>query len=404
MSPTAVAAKQQASIKIPLTEGNIRNGHVYLREYLWFFPKTAIRGERSGDPSAESCILELPSGSAIETDIDAGKAIFRWRGWRKLFRQMNAAAGDSVVFTRLERGRYGITVEHNIFDGIGQSNITDATQVQTPRPTRTVERCNDLSGDEWLRYSLSIWSDIRKTQEESSINHPAMFPSMLCERLISMFLPRRGGHQILDPFMGSGSTLLAARNLGKTGIGFEISPAYVELATARLEQKSLFQKSAPPFHILPNDARQMEDQIKPASIDLCITSPPYWDILNQKRSADNKEVRHYGNLDHDLGIIADYERFLAELQSVFKRVLNVLRPGAYCAVVVMDIRKKSRFFPFHTDLADRLTQIGFIFDDLIIWDRRHEYNNLRPLGYPAVFRVNKVHEYILLFQRPVDLA
>ena len=44
--------------------------------------------------------------------------------------------------------------------------------------------------------------------------------------------------------------------------------------------------------------------------------------------------------------------------------------------------------------------VGFLFDDIIIWDRRRDYNNLRPLGYPSVFRINKVHEYILIFQKP----
>ena len=44
--------------------------------------------------------------------------------------------------------------------------------------------------------------------------------------------------------------------------------------------------------------------------------------------------------------------------------------------------------------------IGFLFDDLIIWDRKYEYNNLRPLGNPSVFRINRVHEYILIFQKP----
>ncbi len=36
----------------------------------------------------------------------------------------------------------------------------------------------------------------------------------------------------------------------------------------------------------------------------------------------------------------------------------------------------------------------------IIWDRRTEYNSLRPLGYPSRSRVNKVHEYALIFQKP----
>jgi DNA modification methylase len=77
-----------------------------------------------------------------------------------------------------------------------------------------------------------------------------------------------------------------------------------------------------------------------------------------------------------------------------------MRPGAYCCVIVMDLRKKSAFYPFHSDIADFMRDIGFVYDDIIIWDRRHEYNNMRPLGYPSVFRVNKAHEFILIFQKP----
>ena len=51
------------------------------------------------------------------------------------------------------------------------------------------------------------------------------------------------------------------------------------------------------------------------------------------------------------------------------------------------------------DITTKLREIGFTLDDIIIWDRRQEYNNLRPLGYPNVFRVNKVHEFILIFQK-----
>jgi hypothetical protein len=51
------------------------------------------------------------------------------------------------------------------------------------------------------------------------------------------------------------------------------------------------------------------------------------------------------------------------------------------------------------DITAKMQEIGFTLDDIIIWDRRQEYNNLRPLGYPSVFRVNKVHEFILIFQK-----
>jgi hypothetical protein len=52
------------------------------------------------------------------------------------------------------------------------------------------------------------------------------------------------------------------------------------------------------------------------------------------------------------------------------------------------------------DITNFMQEIGFILDDIIIWDRRREYNNLKPLGYPFVFRVNKIHEYILIFLKP----
>lgn len=66
----------------------------------------------------------------------------------------------------------------------------------------------------------------------------------------------------------------------------------------------------------------------------------------------------------------------------------------------MDLRKKSNFFPLHMDLALLMQDIGFTLDDIIIWDRRTEYNSLRPLGHPSVFRINRVHEYIMVFQKP----
>jgi hypothetical protein len=68
--------------------------------------------------------------------------------------------------------------------------------------------------------------------------------------------------------------------------------------------------------------------------------------------------------------------------------------------VVMDIRKKSKFYPFHIDISLLMEEIGFDLDDIIIWDRRREYNNVRPLGYPSVFRINKVHEFIMIFKKP----
>ncbi len=188
--------------------------------------------------------------------------------------------------------------------------------------------------------------------------------------------------------------------MGRIGLGFETNPEYVQLGLRRLASKQLWQEEENESHIYTADARDALDFVDQNNIDLVFTSPPYWDILSQKRSADGKDVRDYGNARKDLGKINDYQEFLSELAAVFALMLKALKPGKYCIVNVMDLRKKSTFYPLHSDLADKMQSIGFIFDDLFIWDRRHEYNNMRPLGYPSVFRVNKCHEYLLIFQKP----
>lgn len=288
-----------------------------------------------------------------------------------------------------------------------QQELIAREEGKPPRAKRTLHRANDLDGTQWLRNSISVWDDIRKTPEEHSLKHPAMFPVQLVTRLIESFT-RSDQTQILDPFVGVGSTAIAAEALSKVGIGFDISEKYLAKAMARPrlspsllgyanngEAKAAGRRV---FHC--DDAKNLLNHVAPNSIDFVATSPPYWDILLQRRSADYKEIRNYGDSNADLGRIPEYDAFLEALATVFASVLIALKPGSYCCVVVMDLRKGSRFYPFHSDLASRMESIGYIYDDLIIWDRSHEYNNLRPLGHPSVFRINKVHEYILIFKKP----
>lgn len=258
-------------------------------------------------------------------------------------------------------------------------------------------KCNALDGKRWLQNSISVWSDLRKTADEQRLKHPAQFPVSLVARLIASFLPE-GPHTVLDPFSGSGSTVVAAYQSGKQGIGIELSESYRDLSQQRLLAVSPAATEQCPVHL--GNALDVRRWVADDSIDLCITSPPYWNILGQKRTADYKSIRHYGNLPGDLSLLPHYDDYLKGLTQVFAEVWHTLKPGAHCAIVVMDLRQKDRFFPLHSDLATRLIEVGYRWDDLIIWNRQADYNNLRPLGYPSVFRINKVHEYIVLMQKP----
>lgn len=248
-------------------------------------------------------------------------------------------------------------------------------------------RRNDLSGKEWLQNSFSIWRDIKKTPEEKRMNHPASFPSELAEKLIKTF--SRTGSHVLDPFNGIGSTMCACIKAGSSGIGIDLSEEFCRISQERCKSENI--------EIINGDSLQELKKFKDDTFDLCITSPPYWDILNMKRSADKKNINSYSNDNKDLGNISNYELFLDLLEQVFSEVYKILKSDKYCIINVMDIRKKDKFFPLHNDLTERMKKIGFIYDDIIIWDRQHDYNNMRPLGYPYRFRINKIHEYLLIF-------
>jgi len=272
------------------------------------------------------------------------------------------------------------------------------------------KKMNDLTGSQWLKNSFTIWRDIRKSKEEKSLKHPAMFPEQLAARLIESYTKKidddtKEPSVVLDPFSGMGTTILAAKNLGRQGIGTELNPNYVKIIKKRLkdtQSKLDNSESGPTPKIFKNNALNISKYLKVNSVNFCVTSPPYWDILNQKRTADDKEIRTYSNSKKDLGNIDDYQKFLDSLENIISKVFDVLKPKSRCAVIVMDIRKKAKFYPLHIDLTTRMQKIGFELDEFAIWDRQHEYNFMTTLGFPWVFRFNKVHEFICIYKKPED--
>lgn len=73
------------------------------------------------------------------------------------------------------------------------------------------------------------------TGKEKGNKHPAPMPLELAEHLVKL----SGGSRILDPFAGSGTTLLAARRLGQRAVGIELSPEYAAMCASRLSQQTL---------------------------------------------------------------------------------------------------------------------------------------------------------------------
>ena len=102
-----------------------------------------------------------------------------------------------------------------------------------------------ISGENHKKWFQQIWSGLTGA---STRHHPAPYPAELAERLIRMF--SFAGDTVLDPFLGTGTTSVAAAKFGRNSIGCEVDPAYFELAHLRLanETSSLFGQVAISVH------------------------------------------------------------------------------------------------------------------------------------------------------------
>jgi len=101
-------------------------------------------------------------------------------------------------------------------------------QGKAPRPTEEQKARSAMTKEEWNTYFSGHWNFAGAKQD----GHIAMFPEELPLRLIKMFA--FSGDTVLDPFMGSGTTSLAARNLGRNSAGYEINPEFIEIAKSKL--------------------------------------------------------------------------------------------------------------------------------------------------------------------------
>ena len=107
------------------------------------------------------------------------------------------------------------------------------------KPTEAQRRLSKLTKEEHGRWFRSIWTDVPGA---STREHPAPYPVELAYRLVRMF--SFADDTVLDPFLGTGTTTIAAMKAGRNSLGVEIDPAYLDLSVKRLraevDQLSLF--------------------------------------------------------------------------------------------------------------------------------------------------------------------
>jgi len=257
---------------------------------------------------------------------------------------------------------------------------------------------NQLSNKRWMQETKSVWFSDPPPRDPLKAQHPATFAESDIVRLIEFFT--KPGQRVLDPFVGSGSTLLACAQTGRLGVGIELVERWAEVSRARLDQVDGAERQ----EVLQGDARRVMAALEAESFDMVVTSPPYWMILRKdwdhkvraERKAKGLSTR-YSDEKNDLGNLESYDAFLGELGSVFAECGRVLKPRRYMCVIVSDFRHKSRFVAYHADIASVVESVGFSLEGITILVQDNK--NLYPYGVPFAFVSNIHHQYILVFRR-----
>ena len=267
---------------------------------------------------------------------------------------------------------------------------------------------NCLSAKEWLKAQLGVWqfSYERRDVRDKSL-HPATYPIALAARCIELFTHQ--GELVLDPFVGSGTTLVAARDGGRNAVGFDLSADYTDLCRQRLAQ-ALLDADHRQLAIC-DDARNAPHYLEPESVSLILTSPPYANLLNRKRKNKSRrsterrneqylKVEQYSQDGRDLGTLdlAHYERAIEE---IFGGLLPLLRPKAHCVINVPDMWWENTRVTLHVSVVNALRRAGYELRNTVIWDRTNIVNRVGIFGWPSNYiTMGTTFEYLLDFWRP----
>lgn len=281
-------------------------------------------------------------------------------------------------------------------------NIGNARSCKCPK-----SHINCMTPKEWLKCQLGVWQFFYESRDIRDKNlHPATFPISLSKKIIELFTHQ--GELVLDPFVGSGTTLIAAADLNRNAVGFDLQETYIKLCERRLsEQKVLFNNSRQVA--IKDDARNINKYLEPNSVSLIWTSPPYANLLNRPRKNKSRRFRNneqYGRIEqysqdpNDLDALS-LEDYTKAMGDIFESLLPLIRPRHHCVINVSDMWWENRRITIHIAIVEELRRRGYELRNIIIWDRTNIVNQIGIFGWPSNYiTMGVTFEYLLDFWRP----
>lgn len=266
---------------------------------------------------------------------------------------------------------------------------------------------NELTGAQWLYFTKSIHTTAYSSDHGHSLRkaHGANKPPQLMSDLIEFFT--RLGDRVLDPFAGVGGTLIGASICKKprSAFGIEINKKWIDIYSQVVAESNNEIKAQ---QMVQGDCLNVMKTLEAESFDFIVTDPPY-NIHLEKTMSKGDDPEAYANRRTDYNMHSDdpadlanlqsYEDYLSIMEQVFTSCYTLLKPQKYMVVIVRDAYQHGEYIFTHVDLARRAKLHGFIPKGEIIWYQAGA--RLRPYGYPFAYIPNIVHQYIVVFQKPV---
>lgn len=271
---------------------------------------------------------------------------------------------------------------------------------------------NCMTPKEWIKAQIGVWEFSYESRDIRDKDiHPAVFPIAMAKRAIELFTHE--GELVLDPFVGVGTTLVAAKDLKRNAVGFDLNLKYIKVSKERLAQTALAGNTQQEAFL--DDARNIDRYLEPETVKLVFTSPPYANLLNRPRLnksrrgdlRENKQflrVEQYSQDPRDLGTlgIEDYTKAMTE---IYRKILPLMKPKAHNVINVPDMWwrdvKYGRRIPVHIHVYHAMLDAGFELRNTIIWNRNNLVNKVGIFGWPSNYiTMGTTFEYLLDFWKP----
>lgn len=259
-------------------------------------------------------------------------------------------------------------------------------------------KINDLNLNRWKEYddilTESLWV---LDKRDKSGAHNAGYWGNFIPQIPNQFLRRytKQGECVLDTFLGSGTTLIECKRLGRNGIGIELLPEVAEMAKKNISREE--NKFNVKTDVVNADSAELDfkkelEKRNIKSVQFLIMHPPYWDII--KFSKNEKDLSNAKNI----------EEFLNLFGKIVDNTYDVLDKGRYFAVVVGDKYSQGEWIPLAFYTMNEVLKRGYILKSVIVKnfeETKGKMNQKELWRYRALvggFYIFK-HEYIFLFKK-----